>query len=81
MGGITLGLLVVTGVLRAHGVELPSGDALGGGSHGRGLSIVQDGDARGGKALHGAHAHAYGHDGVDADFGEDTHGRMQPPSS
>ena len=35
---------------------------------------MQDGDAGGGKALHGAHAHAHGDDGVDARVGEDAHG-------
>ena len=66
--------LMMTGVLRPHGLELAGGDALSGGAHGGGFGVVQDGDAGGGEALHGAHAHAHGDDGVDARVGEDAHG-------
>ncbi len=64
----------MAGVLRSPGLELAGGHALGGGAYRGRFGVVQDGDAGGGEALHGAHAHAHGHDGVDAGVGEDAHG-------
>ena len=72
--GMQAQTLVMAGVLRPHGLELAGGNALGGGAHSGGFGVVKDGDARRGKALHGAHAHTDGHDGVDAGVGEDTYG-------
>ena len=42
--------LMVAGVLRPHGLELPGGNALSGGAHGGGFGVVQDSESQIGRA-------------------------------